>query len=1260
MRTKFGGLNTVSGELALPKDDSPSLLNVDFDIGGSVRKRNGTLTLFKDVPTPNPVFVSKFVTTLGYEFIISKFNTELRVFDLQNDVATRLWERDDVFKDDSSLPLSVPLDDNLNLLLCEKQAPIQVRFEEYSVVSGTAGSVVIPVGVTWVNTYVDCVVYVNGVRVARTVSYSSGNITVTSASIAVGDTVYVCTFSWQWWAESLIWYGDNFYQRVSRFGVSDEDKHVQIPNSIVTDEIPDSTRYGVFAFINDVFGNVYTYKSNNQPQISVEYSFSDGANYTASANTFTSPSKFFVTFGDISNVNTRTFTDKDVSGNQITILKHKLKSYDIINVYNNEGDLPINLSDSASYYVKEINEDVIELYSNATLTTIVTLGARNSKTFTDLAVGYADNYIAITAHGFSNNQPIRFTSTNTLPIGLSETTTYYAKSLSANAFEVYFDQNLRKKVIFVYRSELFFDHNNVSADTLNIAQHKLFIGDAVRVKTVNGTLPATLSATSVYYVLVLTANAIKLYSDSTFTTVVPNYTGLTGDIFLYPDGGVHTVIADGLTTTIERVAYDAVSFVRLRQLRFNNKKGVLNANLNVFVGDTLIERSTITTVSGTQKYYTHETESLTPYTGTSTLQKFVSFTASTPIGVKKDEFVTLVNTERKWCGSAALNTRYNYDNGSYVPAYGFGDYANYDEGVFPTFGALYQSRLCLAGVGSTILVSGVYDKIVDGAPYRYFQTTDDLSNSLLDPFVVRVPFSQSDTVLALKQWQQFLFVFTRTSTYKTSLDQNGLFNANTPTLSLTANVGCVGRDSVETTESTLFFLSENGVFDLGIVTQNEYRASEISLPIRNIIKEFGVNSKLCYDTFNNKLYVYSTRLMVYFTDLKVWSEYQAVLPWDISSLLFLSKYVLLCCKTLCNFQLTRTEYEYYIDFARKFASEEQVIVQPCAQNIPTYTGVSTYTSPLVMSPTLSERDVTVLYDGVVTQNWTKLNQTEISISGVEDGKQLTFFYKADNSFNGVLLYEDNVAQELNNVSLGLTPLNNFCELLDYADVLDGDGNPYAGRVDINGNPVYGGTAANDGSGGGGTPVLDSNGNQVIVGGVPIFTGGSGNAVTIGGNSVFVGATPLKFTSKWACSGGVCVLSPNGTYNSQAECEADLVPPPFLGGQCPVNYKMAFAYENGGGTTWYQNGVGSSMFATTNPASTGAATGTYLGPILTVQAYVNPVNHPILKSIYVNGVWTGLLAGQYTGYVVNNIRPYNLARIDGLSDNCGSLPPTCPI
>jgi hypothetical protein len=1394
MKTKFGGLNTVSGELALPKDDSPSLLNVDFDIGGSVRKRNGTLTVYKDLVTPNPVSVHRFVTTAGYEFLISKYNSTLRVLDFTNDRAEILWQRSGVFKNVAAEVFSIPLDDNINLLLCEKQAPIQVRFDEVTATAVADDSIEIDVGEAWVNTYVDCVVYVNGVRVERVVDYVDGVLTIDSTDIVAGASVYVATFSWQWWAESLIWFGDNFYQRVSRFGVSDEDKHVQVPNSLVTDEIPDSSQYGVFAYINDAFGETYVYKSDNQPKISVEYSFSDGSNYTPSFEAFTSPSKFFVTFGDISSVNERTFTDKDIVGNEINILKHKLKTLDVVTLSNSDGELPVNTSESDSYFVKVNDDDKIELYNDAALTSVVTIGLRTSKNFTDLAVNYTDNVISITAHGFTIRQPIRFVSTNTLLIGLDENTVYYAKPIFSNTFEVYFDKNLRKKVIFVYRSELFFDSSSVASDILNIPQHRLFTGDAVRVKTTNGTLPPTLVATSVYYVLVLTANAIKLFSDSALTTVVPNYTGLAGDIFLYLDGGVHSVVVDGMTTTIKRVAYDSVSFVRLRQLRFNNKKGILNNNLDVYVGDDEVPRSLSLTVAGGLSYYTHESESLTPYVGSTTLQKFVSFTADTPIGVRKDQYVRLVNTERKWCGASALSTKYNFDNGSYVPAYGLGDYANYDEGVFPTFGALYQSRLCLAGVNSSILVSGVYDKIINGEAYRYFQVTDDLSNPVIDPFTIRVPFSQSDTVLAIKQWQQFLFVFTRTSTYKTTLDQNGQFNAATPTLSLTANVGCIGRDGVETTESTMFFLSENGVFDLGIVAQNEYRASEISVAIRDIIQEFGEDSKIVYDTFNNKLYVYNKRLMVYFTDQKVWSEYRAALPWDISSLLFWREFVFLCCKNLCDFQIIRTEYEKYIDFAQEF-TEGLITVQPCAQTVPMYAGVNTYESPLITSPVYTQQDFALLINQEMSEfgvDWYKLNDREIFVVAPTDGV-LTFLARVKDSYNGAVLFQDNEEVPLNSGSLGLVSTNNVCEYIPFDGQVDDDGFPifyrptvarlavfatlslnYADTTNYNittGNyltyadlvasgeipedvesrlftdgfttleitnastsselksgdfgvrltvskPYIGVASVNlevwsteeeiplstiftfIGESVGGAYANTSNANRVeilsgnpkrntttgilqpnglyktILNGfieIPLGTEPTYTKRTVSSpvdvpevgeedETIYIGGVIVDGIPFWSCSGGVCSPDPSGTYLSQAECEAALIPPAFSGGQCAASYTVTINYTT-----------------TILPAGTPVIPDTLVAP--NVRGPISAVGASVISSFVGDSppaftnqycVWirafssSDFLPVYYRGFVIDptlgrlDITSVSVTRNGGLPDDCGSLPFSCPI
>jgi hypothetical protein len=1057
MRTKFGGLNTLSGSLALPEDDSPSLLNVDFDISGSVKKRKGTLSIFKDSATLNPVFADKFVTQLGHEFIVSKYDLNLRVLDLEDGAATVVWSKANVFRDVSLSPFNIPLDNNVTLLLCEKHAPIQVTFQELRQVVTAAGtSIALNVGTEWVNTYVDTVVFVNGSKVTAFKAYSGGVLTLSSLTLAVGDVVYVCTFSWQWWAESLIWYGDSFYQRVSRFGASDEDKHVQIPNSIVTDEIENSVNFGVFAYRSDTYGETFVLKSDNQPQISLDYSFSDGSSYTPSPKSFTNPSKFYVTFGDITNVNERTFTDRDITGNQIKILKHKLKSFDIISLRNTEGDVPVGTVDGTFYYVKYITDDIIELYTDAALTTIVTLGARNSKSFTDVAVDYGSNFIAITAHGFSSGQPVRVTSTGTPPIPTSENSTYYAKSLTANAVELYFDLNLRKKVLFVNRVELFFNSTNVSGDTLLIAQHNLFDSDPVRFRTANGTLPGTINSTNVFYVRVLTAGAVKIYTDAALTTLVPNYTGLTGDVFMYLDGGTHQLIAEGLTTTVERVAYDAVSFVRLRQLRFNKDTGVLNSNLNVFVGEQLATRNTTLAASGTSpSYYTHTSESLTPYTLTALKQKFVSFTAETPIGVPKDTFITLVNTETKWCGSAAVNTKYAFNNGSYVPAYGFGDYADYDAGVFPTFGALYQSRLCLGGIGALVIVSGVYDKLVKDQPYRYFQITDDLSNPTLDPFSIRVPFPQSDTVRALRQWQQYLFVFTRSSTFKTTLDSNNLFSANVPNLTLTANVGCVGRSSVDVTENTLYFVSDGGVYDMGVVLQNEYRASEISVPLRNIFQEFTDNAVLKYDSFNNKVYVYdSGRLFIFFTDARVWSEYRSVLPWDITAFVVWSDSMLMCCKNLCDFQIIKTEFEKYIDFAKEFTSGE-VYVQPCSASIPSYTGVSVYDVPIVMTPMTTEQDIHVLQNGTRIEfgtDWIKLPDNRIQVINPVAGT-LRFFYRLVDTFNGAVLFKDNEAFPMNGATLGLVSASNICTRAPYNGDTGGGGandntNPDIGLPDI--------------------------------------------------------------------------------------------------------------------------------------------------------------------------------------------------------------------
>jgi hypothetical protein len=1029
MKNKFGGLNLLSGSTVLPVDDSPSLLNVDFDISGAVQKRKGTVTVFKDTASAYPVSLDSFITQLGKQFFACKSGFELRVLDLVGDESTLIWNKTSVFRDLFLLPHAVALEDNTVLFLTKRHAPIQLRILEYEIsVPTTVTSLILKVGKEWVNSYVDAVCYIDGVKTAVSKSFSVDTVTLTSVTFNENSKVYLITFNWQWWAESLIWYGDSFYQRVSRFGASDEDRHIQLPTSITADEIPSNTRYGIFAYYSEKFNELYTYKSDNQPKISLEYSFSDGSNYVPSTTAFTSPSKFYITFGEITNVNERTFTDRDVTGNQIKILKHKLKSFDIISFRNTEGAVPIGTVSGNYYYVKRITDDVIELYSDAALTTIITLSARNTKAFTDVAIDYKGIFLAITAHGFATGQPIRFTSTDTLPIPLSENNTYYAKSLTVNSFEVYFDLNLRKKVVFVNRVELYFNVAAITATNITISQHNLFDGDPIRFKTNNGTLPATVNSTTVYYVKVLTTSAIQVFYDIALTSIVPNYSGALGDLFIYVDGGTHSAIADGLTTTVERVAYDSVSLIRLRQLRFNRDTGVLPVNLQVLVDDVEATRNTLGTASvAALAYYTHSAESSTPDL-TAGMQKFVSFSAKTPIGVDKDVLVTLVNTETKWCGTAALPNKFNFDNGSYVPAYGIGDYADYLNGEFPVFGALYQNRLCLCGVGSPFVVSAVYDKLIKGSPYRYFQITDDLSNQLLDPFKVRIPLDRSDNTTAVQQWQQYLFVFTNTATYRTILDSNGQFNANVNSLLLSANVGCLSKDCVVATESTLMFLSNGGVYDMSIILQNEYRASEVSVAIRPEVKKFTSAALMLYDNFNKKLFLYDGRLFVYYTDSKVWSEWGASIGWNITAMTTSANAAVFCCKALCDFQIIKTEFSKFVDFAKVFVGGSAVLVEPCLKNIPSYLGVSKYKSPVYFINDSTVEDLLVRLNLVPLRyntDWFKLDDGFIQVVSPVNGT-LYFSPVLDESFYGVVGYEDNVKMSLSDTSLGVIEPANVC------------------------------------------------------------------------------------------------------------------------------------------------------------------------------------------------------------------------------------------
>ena len=145
-----------------------------------------------------------------------------------------------------------------------------------------------------------------------------------------------------------------------------------------------------------------------------------------------------------------------------------------------------------------------------------------------------------------------------------------------------------------------------------------------------------------------------------------------------------------------------------------------------------------------------------------------------------------------------------------------------------------------------------------------------------------------------------------------------------------------------------------------------------------------------------------------------------------------------------------------------------------------------------------------------------------------------------------------------------------------------------------------------------------------------------------------------FLQKWKCSGGVCSPDANGPYNSQAECEAALIPPTFTGGQCAVLYRANYISE------MRRSSTGALILSNSYSNLIG---GTPMGPILTGPVRTvsgGSLSFPVIAS---NGTfYCNLIGGAsrpspdvFDYFIIN----FSFSRIDGLPDNCGNLPSTCP-
>ena len=1055
----FGGLNTTSSALNLPLSDAPYVLNVDIDVSGKVKKRKGTRTFWTE-PSSERISVHEIQSNLGYSFLLSKRDNDLRVFEVDNDTAVLLWSRSQVFRTVIEFVdfVNIPGDVVKCLMLNSTHAPVQLQIHEQKIIT-TAVQTTLNVKPEFASLGIS-VIYKNNVKVSGFTLVGS-SLTLPSPT-AVADAFDIITFSWQWLAESYYFFGDNFYRTITRAGATLSDQNVEIPKTINSDipnlKFPDE--YGIYAFVNNKFDNQYIYRQNGKPESAFEYYFGDGSTYIYNADNSVTPSPFFVTFGRESSIVKGTLRDINVIGNVINIKDHQLQSFDILQFYAEDLLIP-PLLPNIPYYVSRIDENRFTLFTDDTLTIQVLFTTRPRFNFSDADIDTSTNRIEF-AHPFAVGSivPVRFSNADyLLPGGTTPDTIYYAYALNANNLEIYFNKNATRRVDLIPRPERIAFAVNVAPNPQNIItinSHLLFARDRVRLYPYTGsTLPGGVvdGDSDFYYVDIINPSAIQLFRNVALTNLVVLTNAGIGEFRVVVDGGIMTLTQEGGEQTFEKIRYNKVDFVRLRDLAFNGKTGITVSNLHVTVNGIVVPANVSPNV-GLLPKYAYQLFSQTGYNPVSSagVTGFrLGFTGSTEIGLPQNAIVKITNTRPQWVGSAALNVPYANNNGSWVSLYGISKFCNYLTGQFPNVGSIFQSRLVIAGLQSSAQQVLFSSKSALGNPddfYYYFQITDDNVTPDVDPFDVIIPELANYAIQCIKEWQRALYIFTNNSVFRT-FSQDGNVTINSRVVGKVAEKGALNSRCVALTESSILFLSDTGVFDLKPLLEQEYRASEISIKIRGQFDVLRQNKYqklpwVSFDSANLRLFIgvprdsdvnQSSRLMVFDTIQNAWTEYSSFyyfksyygITYRDKSL---GRQYMIAHKLPCVTAFTRFGYEKYLDFVQTSNTLSGVVsVAPVFWSAPTHTGILEYKPDIQMIPLRNVNDIRVFVGSSLTTpdamvellhrtQWIKTNDGFIKLRQNPGNNFIAVTPNVPGSFYGGLLEIDNIPQTLTDLSFG--------------------------------------------------------------------------------------------------------------------------------------------------------------------------------------------------------------------------------------------------
>lgn len=318
----FGGLNTTASRLNVPFSDATELLNVNVGLDGSLLKRRGTKKL-SNPPSGGVGYGVGLRSVLGYNYSVLAVGSNLTVYSRDDDEYTTMRQFNGVYITSSQRTPEptqwVQLPDTYSRVLALRgdRPPVEVYIVEKRVNPGVVGNTSVltmdgtrlsgehnsPTPATFMDTLY--ITRQDGTRIryvggTLTYTYNSGtNILSVQLPITfnVGESVGfdVVGFRWCYWAESLKWLGDRYYDSISRFNVTANDNNVAVPAGLRSDSR--TGEESLVALLSRTSSRTDQYAIATQPTTADQYNLSDGSVYVAGANNFVQAAPFFITFG---------------------------------------------------------------------------------------------------------------------------------------------------------------------------------------------------------------------------------------------------------------------------------------------------------------------------------------------------------------------------------------------------------------------------------------------------------------------------------------------------------------------------------------------------------------------------------------------------------------------------------------------------------------------------------------------------------------------------------------------------------------------------------------------------------------------------------------------------------------------------------------------------------------------------------------------------------------------------------------------------